>query len=113
MEQKLFMRKEKISQFQLKIFFQKLQERPKLFFWPIQTIQQEHRLVTRIITFKKKLRSNILLVVDDAYFEYVKDKNYFSGIRYFQILKMLLLQEHFQNYMACGFRLDGDMDQRN
>ena len=38
---KVHFAKEKITQFRLKIFFLKLQERQKLFFWPIPTIQQE------------------------------------------------------------------------
>ena len=32
-----------------------------------------------LLFLRKKLRSNILLVVDDAYFEYVKQKNYSSA----------------------------------
>ena len=36
-----------------------------------------------LLKLRKKLRSNILLVVDDAYFEYVKNKDYSSGIKLF------------------------------
>ena len=36
-----------------------------------------------LIFLRKKLRSDILLVVDDAYFEYVKDSNYSSGLDLF------------------------------
>ena len=33
----------------------------------------------KLLFLRKKLRGNILLVVDDAYFEYVKQKNYSSA----------------------------------
>ena len=37
---------------------------------------------------RKKLRSNILLVIDDAYFEYMKVKDYDSGLKLFSKLKL-------------------------
>ena len=40
-----------------------------------------------LLFFRKKLRSNILLVVDDAYFEYVKKKDYLSGLKIFTNFK--------------------------
>ena len=36
-----------------------------------------------LLRLRKKLRRNILLVVDDAYFEYVKDKHYLPGMKLF------------------------------
>ena len=33
-----------------------------------------------VLELRKKLRSDILLVIDDAYFEYIKDPEYASGI---------------------------------
>ena len=38
-----------------------------------------------LLFLRKKLRSNILLVVDDAYFEYVKQKDYRDHIRHFSL----------------------------
>ena len=37
-----------------------------------------------LVTLRKKLRKNILLVVDDAYAEYMIDKNYKSGLDLFR-----------------------------
>ena len=37
-----------------------------------------------LIELRKKLRKNILLVVDDAYAEYMKNKNYKSGLELFR-----------------------------
>ena len=42
----------------------------------------------QLIHLRKKLRSNILLVIDDAYFEYVKQKDYLSGLNYFLDIKI-------------------------
>ena len=44
---------------------------------------------------RKKLRSNILLVVDDAYFEYVKKKNYSSGLDLFSKSKNVIVTRTF------------------
>jgi histidinol-phosphate aminotransferase len=41
----------------------------------------------KLLFLRKKLRSNILLVVDDAYFEYVKQKDYSSGLQLFSSFK--------------------------
>ena len=43
---------------------------------------------TEVLNLRKKLRSDILLVIDDAYFEYIKDPDYASGIDFFQNQKM-------------------------
>jgi histidinol-phosphate aminotransferase len=39
---------------------------------------------TELIELRKKLRKNILLVVDDAYTEYMKNKDYKSGLELFK-----------------------------
>jgi histidinol-phosphate aminotransferase len=39
---------------------------------------------TELIELRKKLRKNILLVVDDAYAEYMKNKDYKSGLELFR-----------------------------
>ena len=38
---------------------------------------------SELLKLRKRLRSNILLVVDDAYVEYMKNKNYTSGLKLF------------------------------
>jgi len=55
---------------------------------------------------RKKLRSNILLVVDDAYFEYVKQKDYFSGLKLFSRHKNVLITRTFSKvYGLAGLRI--------
>ena len=55
---------------------------------------------------RKKLRSNILLVVDDAYFEYVKQKNYSSGLQLFSNLKNVVVTRTFSKiYGLAGLRI--------
>ncbi len=39
---------------------------------------------SELLKLRKKLRGNILLVVDDAYVEYMKNKNYASGLKLFK-----------------------------
>ena len=41
-----------------------------------------------LLELRKKLRSNVLLVVDDAYDEYMKKKDYVSGLKLFKKMKM-------------------------
>ena len=55
---------------------------------------------------RKKLRSDILLVVDDAYFEYVKQKDYFSGLKLFSRHKNVLITRTFSKvYGLAGLRI--------
>ena len=44
-----------------------------------------------LMYLRKKLRSDILLVVDDAYFEYLKQKDYLSGLKLFLLKRKILL----------------------
>ena len=37
-----------------------------------------------LIDLRKRLRKNILLVIDDAYYEYMRDKKYSSGLKVFK-----------------------------
>jgi len=39
---------------------------------------------SELLKLRKRLRSNILLVVDDAYVEYMKNKTYMSGLKLFK-----------------------------
>jgi histidinol-phosphate aminotransferase len=59
-----------------------------------------------LITLRKKLRSNILLVVDDAYFEYVKKKDYQSGLDLFSKSKNVVVTRTFSKiYGLAGLRV--------
>ena len=44
---------------------------------------------------RKKLNKKILLVVDDVYFEYMKDKNYSSGLDIFKKTKNVFILRTF------------------
>ena len=55
---------------------------------------------------RKKLRNDILLVIDDAYFEYVKQKDYSSGLRLFSKYKNVLVTRTFSKiYGLAGLRV--------
>jgi len=59
-----------------------------------------------LMHLRKKLRSDILLVVDDAYFEYVKQKDYFSGLKLFSRHKNVLVTRTFSKvYGLAGLRV--------
>tara|TARA_B100001173_G_scaffold273269_1_gene252216 strand:- start:1220 stop:2299 length:1080 start_codon:yes stop_codon:yes gene_type:complete len=48
-----------------------------------------------ILNLRKKLRDNILLVVDDAYVEYMKNKNYESGLKLFKNSRNVIILRTF------------------
>ncbi len=48
-----------------------------------------------IIKLRKSLRSNILLVIDDAYFEYMQQKDYVSGLNIFRNKKNVFILRTF------------------
>jgi Histidinol-phosphate/aromatic aminotransferase and cobyric acid decarboxylase len=59
-----------------------------------------------LLKLRRKLRSNILLVIDDAYFEYVKNKNYSSGIELFSNFKNVIVTRTFSKiYGLAGLRV--------
>ena len=59
-----------------------------------------------ILNLRKKLRGNILLVVDDAYFEYVKSENYSSGMKLFSNYKNVIITRTFSKiYGLAGLRV--------
>ena len=67
-----------------------------------------------LLNLRKKLRGNILLVVDDAYFEYVKSKNYSSGMKLFSNYKNVIITRTFSKiYGLAGLRVGWDMVQKN
>ncbi len=59
-----------------------------------------------LLFLRKKLRSNILLVVDDAYFEYVKQKDYASALKLFSNFKNVVVTRTFSKiYGLAGLRV--------
>ena len=59
-----------------------------------------------LLQLRKKLRSNILLVVDDAYYEYVKNKKYSSGLKLFSNSKNVIITRTFSKiYGLAGLRI--------
>ena len=73
-------------------------------------------IITRqeLLKLRKKLRSDILLVVDDAYYEYVKDKNYLSGMELFTNSKNVIVTRTFSKiYGLAGLRIGWGYGARN
>ena len=59
-----------------------------------------------VLKLRKKLRSDILLVIDDAYFEYIKDPDYASGIDLFSKSKNVIVTRTFSKiYGLAGLRI--------
>ena len=59
-----------------------------------------------LLNLRKKLRSNILLVVDDAYFEYVNNENYLPGMKLFRNSKNVIVTRTFSKiYGLAGLRV--------
>ena len=59
-----------------------------------------------ILRLRKKLKSNILLVVDDAYFEYMDFKDYECGLKLFSNFKNVVVTRTFSKiYGLAGLRV--------
>ena len=59
-----------------------------------------------ILKLRKKLRSDILLVLDDAYCEYINDSDYASGIKLFSKSQNVLVTRTFSKiYGLAGLRI--------
>ena len=59
-----------------------------------------------MLDLRKKLRSNILLVVDDAYFEFLNSENFVSGLDLFKDSSNVLVTRTFSKiYGLAGLRL--------
>ena len=59
-----------------------------------------------ILRLRKKLRSDILLVVDDAYFEYLNYKDYENGLKLFSKFKNVVVTRTFSKiYGLAGLRV--------
>ena len=99
--------KEKNYKISINNILSKVTKRTKIVFLanpnnPTGTIVDKKEL----LKLRKKLRSNILLVVDDAYFEYVKDKNYLPGMKLFSNSKNVIVTRTFSKiYGLAGLRV--------
>ena len=99
--------KEKNFKISINNIISKVNKRTKIVFLanpnnPTGTIISKKEL----LRLRKKLRSNILLVVDDAYFEYVKDKNYLPGMKLFSNSKNVIVTRTFSKiYGLAGLRV--------
>jgi len=59
-----------------------------------------------LLNLRKKLRNNILLVVDDAYFEYMLNKDYKSGLELFKNKKNVFILRTFSKiYGLASLRI--------
>jgi len=67
-----------------------------------------------ILRLRKKLRSDILLVVDDAYFEYMSLKDYKSGLKLFSEYKNVIITRTFSKiYGLAGLRVGWGYSSKN
>ena len=61
---------------------------------------------TEMLRLRKKLRSDILLVIDDAYFEYMNFKDYECGLKLFSKFRNVVVTRTFSKiYGLAGLRL--------
>ena len=61
---------------------------------------------TEMLELRRKLRGDILLVVDDAYFQYIDDSNYSSGLELFSNSKNVVITRTFSKiYGLAGLRI--------
>ena len=104
---KVHFAKEKNYTISIKNILSKVTRKTKIVFLanpnnPTGTLISRHDL----LKLRKKLRSNILLVVDDAYYEYVKNKSYSSGIKLFFNSKNVIITRTFSKlYGLAGLRI--------
>ena len=104
---KVFFAKENNFKISIKNIISKVTKKTKIVFLanpnnPTGTIISKKEL----LQLRKKLRNNILLVVDDAYHEYVKDKQYSSGLSLFSNSKNVIITRTFSKiYGLAGLRV--------
>jgi len=67
-----------------------------------------------ILRLRRKLRSDILLVVDDAYFEYINYKDYECGLKLFSNFKNVIITRTFSKiYGLAGLRIGWGYGSKN
>ena len=67
-----------------------------------------------LINLRKKLRKDILLVIDDAYYEYMRDRNYESGLKIFKSYKNVFILRTFSKiYGLAALRIGWGYGDKN
>ena len=67
-----------------------------------------------LINLRKRLKKNILLVIDDAYYEYMTDKNYESGLKIFKNHKNVFILRTFSKiYGLAALRIGWGFGDKN
>ena len=104
---KVIFAKEKNFRISVDSILSKVSKRTKIVFLanpnnPTGTIIFKNEL----LKLRKKLRRNILLVVDDAYYEYVRNKNFSSGLDLFSKSKNVIITRTFSKIFGlAGLRI--------
>ena len=104
---KVVLAKEKIFKASVKEIIKKVTNKTKIVFIanpnnPTGTYLSK----SEMIDLRKKLKSNILLVVDDAYCEFMEKKNFTSGLDLFKNSRNVLVTRTFSKiYGLAGLRL--------
>ena len=67
-----------------------------------------------LTNLRKRLRKDILLVIDDAYYEYMKDENYSSGLKIFKNYKNVFILRTFSKiYGLAALRIGWGFGDKN
>ena len=67
-----------------------------------------------LINLRKRLRKDILLVIDDAYYEYMRDRNYASGLKIFKNFKNVFILRTFSKiYGLAALRIGWGFGDKN
>ena len=67
-----------------------------------------------LINLRKRLRKDILLVIDDAYHEYMRDRNYASGLKIFKNFKNVFILRTFSKiYGLAALRIGWGFGDKN
>ena len=112
---KVIFAKEKNYKVSIDNIIKKVNKKPKIVFLanpnnPTGTYLYKNEL----INLRKKLRKDILLVIDDAYYEYMMDKKYSSGLNIFKNYKNVFILRTFSKiYGLAALRIGwgfGDKD---
>ncbi len=68
----------------------------------------------QLLNLRKQLRRDILLVIDDAYYEYMNDKNYASGLNIFKNFKNVFILRTFSKiYGLAALRIGWGFGNKN
>lgn len=112
---KVVFSKEKNFKISVDNILKKVNKKTKIIFLanpnnPTGTYLYKHELTN----LRKRLRNDILLVIDDAYYEYMKDKNYSSGLKIFKNCKNVFILRTFSKiYGLAALRIGWGFGDKN